>query len=169
MLAIDPGTSIAIIGILTFIKGGILHMVSEHCVACRICNPRIGQNPLENRSYICSKTYLQTILYTLSSTILVLILHLFYYKLDGQSLPYGQRLQHEQRTPPTQVISTLFSTRTSTWISLRTTNETRNVTQELKTKETQLRRNHHHLEVLRPRCKKFSKDTNILFMKNQLR
>ena len=36
MLAFDPGTSIAITGILTFIKGGILQMVSEHCVACRI-------------------------------------------------------------------------------------------------------------------------------------
>ena len=36
MLAIDPGTSIAITGILFLYKGGILQMVSEHCVACRI-------------------------------------------------------------------------------------------------------------------------------------
>ena len=71
------------------------------------------------------------------------------------SLPHGQRLHHEQRTSSTLMTSTsstlmtstssTFSPRTSTWISLRTTSETRNITQDLKTKETQLRRNHHHL------------------------
>src|SRR3954469_25777502 len=60
MLAIDPGTSIVNTGDSTLYccKVGtlLLQMVSEHCVACRICKPRIVQKPLENRSCTCSKT-----------------------------------------------------------------------------------------------------------------
>src|SRR3954465_9328248 len=99
-------------------------MVSEHCVACRIVTLGLDK-PLRKIGVV----FVPKLIYKQSCKLFpqpfsVLILHLFYFKLDGQSLPHGQRLHHELRTSSTLMTSTssTLMTSTSSIYSPRTSN-----------------------------------------------
>src|SRR3954470_20099719 len=90
MLAIDPGTSIAITGILFLYKGGILQMVSQHCVACRIVI--LGLNKTLRKIGV---VFVPKLIYKQSCKLFpqpfgFLTLHLFYFNLMDKTYPMAK-------------------------------------------------------------------------------
>ena len=73
-------------------------MVSEHCVACRICNPRIGQKPLDNRSCLIPKLIYKNKSCKLFPQPFWFQLYISSISTWWKNLPHGQRFYHVPRT-----------------------------------------------------------------------
>src|SRR3954465_13531889 len=104
-------------------------MVSEHCVACRIVTLGLDK-PLRKIGVV----FVPKLIYKQSCKLFPqpfgLILHLFYFKLDGQSLPHGQRLHHVLRTSSTLMTSTSSTLMTSTSSTFSTRTSTLDITKD---------------------------------------